>query len=294
MFNYDLGRLPMILQYSNCLMVTQVGVLAYTCLVKAIYLNGFLTSSYFLSSIDDTYKQILFSNQQESFSNNEIDLTQFKSFVFQQQQQQHKPHSYTISNNYCCTKCDKVNDNNDQNGRKNEIEVIELSACSIGDFKKSFPVMRVDLDNEEASSSDTNIEKVIVSSQGSQISSHRSNTNMGFLLNNNNNNSDSICQCGLHQTDADCSKSNHQQQQHQQERRQCRNHDPGDYICDVNFATTASDFSPCDHQISRDFWMNERCNQNDSSPDNHKFELSTFNIEKKKGLFLNQISIILY
>jgi len=57
--------MPLILQYSNCLMVIQLGVLAYTCLVKSVYHYGFLTfnASSFSSLAEDMFKQMFFMNQ---------------------------------------------------------------------------------------------------------------------------------------------------------------------------------------------------------------------------------------
>jgi len=64
-FTYDFMRMPLILQYSNCLMVIQLGVLAYTCLVKSVYHYGFLTfnASSFSSLAEDMFKQMFFMNQ---------------------------------------------------------------------------------------------------------------------------------------------------------------------------------------------------------------------------------------
>jgi hypothetical protein len=64
-YTYDFMRMPLILQYSNCLMVIQLGVLAYTCLVKSVYHYGFLTfnASSFTNLAEDTFKQMYFMNQ---------------------------------------------------------------------------------------------------------------------------------------------------------------------------------------------------------------------------------------
>lgn len=76
---YEFERLPLILQYSNCLMLIQLGVLAYTCLVKSIYHSGFLTfssSKYdsFFNLADESYRQILFMNNSHNVSNAEGQL----------------------------------------------------------------------------------------------------------------------------------------------------------------------------------------------------------------------------
>ena len=62
---YDLARIPLILKYSNCLMIIQLAVLAYTCLVKSIYLNGFLTfsSRTYMNASEELYNQIVYSNK---------------------------------------------------------------------------------------------------------------------------------------------------------------------------------------------------------------------------------------
>lgn len=68
-YEYELARIPLILQYSNCLMVIQLGVLAYTCLVKSIYHQGFLTfgaaRASFASLAEHAYRQIAVLNYQE-------------------------------------------------------------------------------------------------------------------------------------------------------------------------------------------------------------------------------------
>jgi hypothetical protein len=78
---YDITKIPLILKYSNCLMIIQLAVLAYTCLVKSIYLNGFLTfsSRTYMNASEDLYNQIMYSNQMNPArnsnknSNNEYD-----------------------------------------------------------------------------------------------------------------------------------------------------------------------------------------------------------------------------
>ena len=77
---YDISKIPLILKYSNCLMIIQLAVLAYTCLVKSIYLNGFLTfsSRTYMNASEELYNQILYSNQTNnkcsSNSNNERNI----------------------------------------------------------------------------------------------------------------------------------------------------------------------------------------------------------------------------
>ena len=78
---YDITKIPLILKYSNCLMIIQLAVLAYTCLVKSIYLNGFLTfsSRTYMNASEELYNQIMYSNQMNqnlnynNNSNNEYD-----------------------------------------------------------------------------------------------------------------------------------------------------------------------------------------------------------------------------
>lgn len=68
-YEYEFQRIPLLLQYSNCLMVIQLGVLAYTCLVKSIYHQGFLTfgptRASFASLAEHAYRQIAVLNYQE-------------------------------------------------------------------------------------------------------------------------------------------------------------------------------------------------------------------------------------
>ncbi|CAF0934515.1 unnamed protein product [Brachionus calyciflorus] len=63
-YSYGFSQLPLILQYSNCLMIIQLGVLAYTCLVKSVHLNGFLIlNNSFNQSIEESYREILNLNE---------------------------------------------------------------------------------------------------------------------------------------------------------------------------------------------------------------------------------------
>ena len=62
--DYELLQMPFILQYSNCLMIIQMGVIAYTCMVKSIYHYGFLTFNRSLVSnlAKNAYKEIFYIN----------------------------------------------------------------------------------------------------------------------------------------------------------------------------------------------------------------------------------------
>ena len=72
-YTYDFMRIPLMLQYSNCLMVIQLGVLAYTCLVKSVYHYGFLTfnASSFTNLADEAFKQMFFLNHSEQLVHHE-------------------------------------------------------------------------------------------------------------------------------------------------------------------------------------------------------------------------------
>ena len=67
-YTYDFMRIPLLLQYSNCLMVIQLGVLAYTCLVKSVYHYGFLTfnAGSFTSLAEDAFRQMFFINHDQA------------------------------------------------------------------------------------------------------------------------------------------------------------------------------------------------------------------------------------
>ena len=70
---YELVRIPLILQYSNCLMLIQLGVFVYTCLSKSMYIT--INNTLYINDAETTYKQILSMN-----SNKTIDsLFQFCS-----------------------------------------------------------------------------------------------------------------------------------------------------------------------------------------------------------------------
>lgn len=60
MQTYGFQQLPFLLQYSNCLMVIQLGVLAYTSLVKSVHQNGFLIlNDSFTHPVEDSFKEII-------------------------------------------------------------------------------------------------------------------------------------------------------------------------------------------------------------------------------------------
>lgn len=60
MQTYGFQQLPFLLQYSNCLMVVQLGVLAYTSLVKSVHQNGFLIlNNSFTQPVEDSFKEII-------------------------------------------------------------------------------------------------------------------------------------------------------------------------------------------------------------------------------------------
>ncbi|RNA06612.1 isoform X2, partial [Brachionus plicatilis] len=60
MQTYGFQQLPFLLQYSNCLMVIQLGVLAYTSLVKSVHQNGFLIlNNSFTQPVEESFKEIL-------------------------------------------------------------------------------------------------------------------------------------------------------------------------------------------------------------------------------------------
>lgn len=101
-YEYEFQRMPLLLQYSNCLMVIQLGVLAYTCLVKSVYHQGFLTFSgaggytnaSFASLAEHAYRQIAILTYQEMNQSKKRELM----FQHQQHHQNQESHQSTISN----------------------------------------------------------------------------------------------------------------------------------------------------------------------------------------------------
>lgn len=60
MQTYGFQHLPFLLQYSNCLMVIQLGVLAYSSLVKSVHQNGFLIlNNSFNQPVEESFKEIM-------------------------------------------------------------------------------------------------------------------------------------------------------------------------------------------------------------------------------------------
>jgi len=65
-FTYELVKIPLILQYSNCLMVIQLGVFVYTCLVKSMFFT--INNSLFTKMAESTYKQVLAINANKTIN----------------------------------------------------------------------------------------------------------------------------------------------------------------------------------------------------------------------------------
>ena len=65
-FTYELVKIPLILQYSNCLMVIQLGVFVYTCLVKSMFYT--INQSLFNNIEESTHKQVLTINANKTIN----------------------------------------------------------------------------------------------------------------------------------------------------------------------------------------------------------------------------------
>lgn len=184
-FSYNVLRIPLILKYSNCLMIIQLAVLAYTCLVKSIYLNGFLTfsSRTYLNDTEDLYNQI--TSYQHQQASNEIEI---KADTMTK-----KPYNNNNNNNNAFVKSKQINsiyDSMNGNGNGNMAQIVkldELTGCCNGK---------------------TIEQQINTFTACNNIVGAATNTASATLVDESNytvyNNIDAACDCSAHETDADC------------------------------------------------------------------------------------------
>ena len=175
---YEMIRIPIILKYSNCLMIIQLAVLAYTCLVKSIYHNGFLTfsSRTYMDTTEELYNQLVCANQPH----------------------QHPLHTYQYNND-----CSDHEKESGGHGGHNTC-VIRRACTKLTANEEVDSSLKYTMQDSE----NINIHEQI-ESFGAQLNhTTGTGTGTGGTTDESNytvyNNIDQVCECNGMETDADC------------------------------------------------------------------------------------------